>query len=141
MIQSDLFIVSRFGNHMLNIYHSFDNVEFYCLKSKTLKSLLWAPQSKLTKKKQSESSLDISKSTISYGLGWVVSYKKNTGKLEHVHHTGGAVGASSCLLIVPIEESNKNGGLVVSVLCNSQSVGDIAKFTQKVASVFLSDEE
>lgn len=102
------------------------------LKSSTIKTLLWMPQSDIPKKDKILEAVDISRSQFYYGMGWVVALNNNTNRLESVHHTGGAVGASSCLFIVPDE------GVVVAVLCNSQSLGEIAKFTQSVAKVFHS---
>jgi hypothetical protein len=50
------------------------------------------------------------------------------------YHTGGAVGASSCLLIVPNENQNEN--IVVAVLCNSQDLSEISKFTYEISKIF-----
>jgi hypothetical protein len=134
-----IFIIAlRFGNHMLNAYQDNSPADAYkLLTSSTIKSLLWSPQSNMPKKDSHlVGAIDFSKSTVSYGMGWVVSYNNNTGNLECVHHTGGAVGASSCLLIVPGEGSSRPGGLVVAVLCNSQNVAEIVKFTQSISKVF-----
>lgn len=123
----------KFGNHMLNAYQ--DNVSadaYKLLKSSTIKSLLWMPQSDIPKKDKILEAVDISRSQFYYGMGWVVSLNNNTNRLESVHHTGGAVGASSCLFIVPDE------GVVVAVLCNSQSLNGIVKFSQSISEVFHS---
>ena len=59
-------------------------------------------------------------------------------------HTGGAVGASSVLLIVPRDgggkedphaKSNPPHGVVVSILCNLQSVG-LTKLALDIAREF-----
>ncbi|XP_043933758.1 serine beta-lactamase-like protein LACTB, mitochondrial [Protopterus annectens] len=72
-----------------------------------------------------------------YAMGWgVVDQKQKYGhcrKQKHyISHTGGAVGASSVLLVLPKEVSSNTGnydeesppqGVVVAILCNMQSVG------------------
>lgn len=112
------------------------------IKSSTIKSLLWSPQStiplenKRGEKNYFATDLD---STVSYGMGWFIVQRKNDSSLKYVYHTGGACGATSCLLIKPYENSpneNIDGGVVVAVLCNSQDVAEISKLTFKLASVF-----
>lgn len=68
-------------------------------------------------------------------MGWVLLVNEMTKELECAYHTGGAVGASSCLLIVPNEKSS----MVVAVICNSQNVSEIVKFTKSVSQIFLDD--
>ena len=74
-----------------------------------------------------------------YGMGWMirpmekkVAHGRNQEMLAY--HTGGAVGASSVLLILPGKDNNNNNqsnveetpvtnGVVVAVICNMQGVG------------------
>jgi len=79
--------------------------------------------------------------TLGYGLGWAVRSKKKVAGFArddffYVSHTGGAIGASSVLLIAPKpvkQDSMLPQGVVVAILCNMQGVGlnqlavDIAK--------------
>ena len=60
--------------------------------------------------------------------------------IKYVYHTGGAVGATTCLLIVP-NDSNKHdvNGLVVSILCNSQDTREIVKFALNISEIFLKE--
>ncbi|XP_008137374.2 serine beta-lactamase-like protein LACTB, mitochondrial isoform X1 [Eptesicus fuscus] len=70
-----------------------------------------------------------------YAMAWGVVEKKQTygscrKQRHYASHTGGAVGASSVLLVLPEEldaESVRNKvpprGVVVSIICNMQSVG------------------
>jgi len=78
---------------------------------------------------------------LGYGLGWAVRSKKKVAGFArddffYVSHTGGAIGASSVLLIAPKpvkQDSMLPQGVVVAILCNMQGVGlnqlavDIAK--------------
>ena len=80
-----------------------------------------------------------------WGLSWGVSEEKTGFAFAEKHrfyagHTGGAVGASSVLLIYPREktsqdESNLPQGVVVAIICNLQSVG-LLKLATDVAQVF-----
>ena len=84
---------------------------------------------------------------LTYGLGWAVrKRKKNYGycmdQSHYVSHTGGAIGASSVLLVAPappstqpVDSSKLPQGVVVSVLCNLQEVG-LNKLAADVAAVF-----
>lgn len=71
-----------------------------------------------------------------YGMGWGVTAAKQECKFCEnndfcVHHTGGAIGASSVLFILPKNISKDEylkseplpKGIVVAVICNMQSVG------------------
>ncbi|XP_077591227.1 serine beta-lactamase-like protein LACTB, mitochondrial [Stigmatopora nigra] len=68
-----------------------------------------------------------------YGQGWLVMEKEQKygqcrKRRHYVSHTGGAVGASSVLLVLPSEEMEQGEiglpkGVVVSILTNMQSVG------------------
>ena len=80
-----------------------------------------------------------------YGLGWAVRPRvKNYGycmdQTHYVSHTGGAIGASSVLLVAPsssvdTDQSRLPQGVVVTILCNLQSVG-LNKLAADVAAVF-----
>ncbi len=129
----------KFGNKMLFMYqhHSDDNF----LKSETIANLLWTAQSKPENVKSKERELLCEPSeTVSYGLGWFVCFDKNNN-LKYAYHTGGAVGATSCLMIIPDRNNDSNktntpNGTVVAVLCNSHDSCEIVKFTLKVAEFF-----
>ena len=81
------------------------------------------------------------------GLGWMVSEEKDGqafGKINRFYaaHTGGAVGASSVLLIYPRKKEilTKNyvqipQGVVVAIVCNMQSVG-LSQLAINVAKLF-----
>nr|XP_061812800.1 serine beta-lactamase-like protein LACTB, mitochondrial [Nerophis lumbriciformis] len=68
-----------------------------------------------------------------YGQGWLVvekeqKYGQCRKRRHYVSHTGGAVGASSVLLVLPSEELEQGQivlpkGVVVAILTNMQSVG------------------
>uniref|UniRef100_A0A1A8I3H3 Lactamase, beta n=2 Tax=Nothobranchius kuhntae TaxID=321403 RepID=A0A1A8I3H3_NOTKU len=96
------------------------------LKPKTALDL-WAPVDK------TEASWD--KDGL-YGQGWLVveklqKYGQCRKRRHYVSHTGGAVGASSVLLVLPSEELDQRRGVtpvlpqgvVVSIITNMQSVG------------------
>ena len=82
---------------------------------------------------------------IGYGLGWLVQ-KEDAGVVGGksrpfcVGHTGGAVGASSVLMIAPAAESNSDvipQGIVVAVIFNLQEVGQMYSLGIKIAEEFL----
>ncbi len=135
---------------MLNFYSQADSSDQkrQLLKPSTVKSLLWSPQVKIPienkrgEKNYFDAHID---SIVSYGMGWFVVQRKNDSSLKYAYHTGGACGATSCLLIKPDDSSNaKNsngGGVVVAVLCNSQDVSDISKFTNHLASLYSDNED
>ncbi|MBN3301350.1 LACTB protein, partial [Amia calva] len=70
-----------------------------------------------------------------YAMGWLVVEKQQQfgqcrKRRHYVSHTGGAVGASSVLLLLPsdlvqteMETSTPPQGVVVTIICNMQSVG------------------
>lgn len=124
----------KFGNLMLKIYQTDDDVEKFIKKS-TLKSELWKPHS--FPQNKNNNLLSKTNEVCSYGLGWCLVMSE-MDSIKYVYHTGGAVGASSCLLIVPETESSKlkPNGIVVAVLCNSQNVNEISKFSQNIARIF-----
>lgn len=82
--------------------------------------------------------------SLGYGLGWaVVPVNKKYGFCEspyyYVSHTGGAIGASSVLLIAPKKvgagETKLPQGIVVAVLANLQGVG-LNKLASSIAQAF-----
>uniref|UniRef100_A0A3Q1HRF6 Beta-lactamase-related domain-containing protein n=2 Tax=Anabas testudineus TaxID=64144 RepID=A0A3Q1HRF6_ANATE len=96
------------------------------LKPKTVKDL-WAPVDK------TEAGWD---KDGMYAQGWLVveklqKYGQCRKRRHYVSHTGGAVGASSVLLVLPCEETDQHHGetlilpqgVVVTIITNMQSVG------------------
>lgn len=144
---SNVLDVVKFGNAMLYSYQA-DNVrsrgnsngfkyEQGYLKSETVK-MMWTPV------KKTENFEGIPNN--SYGLGWGVHSIKNPkpccqDQRFYVSHTGGAVGASSVLLILPRNDVHKNhgsfkqdvqvnddkppNGVVVAIIANMSSIGFI----------------
>ena len=114
------------------------------LKSSTVRSLLWSPQStipienKRGEKNYFAADFDV---TESYGMGWYIVQRKKDSSIKYAYHTGGACGATSCLLIEPKENfKNEDYGVVVAVLCNSQDASEISKFTMRLASVYSEND-
>ena len=79
-----------------------------------------------------------------YGLGWDIMQAKEEfafGKKHHFYaaHTGGSVGASSCLLIYPREKCDETKdrpqGVVVAILTNFYGVS-VKDLAIKVAQLF-----
>jgi serine beta-lactamase-like protein LACTB len=81
-----------------------------------------------------------------FGLGWaVVPYKKIHGRGReqrfYASHTGGAVGASSALVILPHHGEHLDdvkvppSGVVVGIFANLTSVG-LAKVAMEIATIF-----
>lgn len=127
--------LTKLGNLMLNFYQIDDNTDKF-IKQSTIKSHIWSTQS--LPNKNGNNNLSQENNLTSYGLGWflVLDESKN---LKFAYHTGGAVGASSCLMIVPDSENSNDKtpkGTVVAVLCNSQDVSEIVSFTQSIARIF-----
>ena len=80
---------------------------------------------------------------ISYGLGWMVAAEQPSSIEElsipsHVFHTGGAVGATSVLLVIPCAKkcSNPRCGICVVILTNLHSAGEIYQTALDVALLF-----
>lgn len=83
----------------------------------------------------------------SYAMGWcvmppVAHAEFSRDRRMYVSHTGGAVGASSVLLILPRAETSGEGiekliprGVCVSIIVNKQSVG-LSKTALTVAKLF-----
>lgn len=124
----------KFGNIMLKFYQTDDKLNQF-IKQSTIKSQLWKSQS--FPNGNNNNFLSRSDEVSSYGLGWFLVMNEME-KIKFVYHTGGAVGASSCLMIVPEADNtiSEPKGTVVAVLCNSQNVNEIAKFSQKIARIF-----
>ncbi|XP_026286493.1 serine beta-lactamase-like protein LACTB, mitochondrial [Frankliniella occidentalis] len=80
--------------------------------------------------------------TSGYGLGWVVTPPlSKCGGVEpqafSVNHTGGAVGASSILLIVPQEPTGQEipTGVTVAITVNMQAIG-LTRLARDIAAQF-----
>ena len=118
----------RFGNAMLYSYqrkpNDHKNSPAGYLKAETME-MVWSPVS------NTECMWD---SDGFYAMGWgSIPEKEQFGRLQRKYfsHTGGAVGGSSVLLVLPRDE-NKSGnpglksnprGVVVAIITNMQSVG------------------
>ncbi|KAG9340709.1 hypothetical protein JZ751_020299 [Albula glossodonta] len=119
-----------FGNAMLYSYQMAQVKDVTSLLPGFLKpetaKIMWAPVDK------TEASWD--KDGL-YGMGWLVvekqqDYGQCRSRRHYVSHTGGAVGASSVLLVLPSEPVEPRGkptappkGVVVTIITNMQSVG------------------
>ena len=76
-------------------------------------------------------------------MGWFLVHDEKDA-LRYVYHTGGAVGAISCLLIVPnkaggseqLSKKHHPDGLVVAVLCNSDTAAEIVKLSLGISKIF-----
>lgn len=84
-----------------------------------------------------------------YGMGWGVVPTQNNypfckSRNFYVTHTGGAIGASSVLLVSPRVESPNNEkpvrGIVVSMIANLQNVG-LNQTALEIAQVFHQVDE
>ncbi|CAF0994328.1 unnamed protein product [Brachionus calyciflorus] len=132
--------LTKFGNLMLKFYQTEDSLNKF-IKQSTIMSEMWTTQSK-PNKNGNDNLLSEPNEITTYGLGWclVMDERKN---LKYVYHTGGAVGASSCLMIVPESSDTFKSpkGTVVAVLCNSQNVSEIAKFTLSIARIFSDNNQ
>ncbi|KAM7337372.1 hypothetical protein ACRRTK_003491 [Alexandromys fortis] len=121
----------KFGNAMLYGYqvglfkNSNENLLPGYLKPETM-VMMWTPVPNTEMSWDKEGK---------YAMAWGVVEKKQTygscrKQRHYASHTGGAVGASSVLLVLPEEldpEALKNKvpprGIIVSIICNMQSVG------------------
>ena len=129
----------KFGNSLLFSYQNDSSTNY--LRQNTIRNYVWSKQSipVTNRKDKMEKPPIVSPLEKSfYGFGWQLVFddKKN---LKRVYHTGGAVGASSCLLIVP-KENEKSlypNGIVVVVLCNSDTTLGIVNFTHEIAKIFM----
>ena len=128
----------KFGNVMLYSYHH-DETLCGCLpgylKRETVTEM-WTPIKR---------TMGDEDKTTGYGLGWCVAPELlKHGKCGHqrfyVYHTGGAMGASSVLLLLPPDsnETHKPGqvkGVVVAILTNVGGVG-LTSTALKIAKKF-----
>ncbi|XP_037689695.1 serine beta-lactamase-like protein LACTB, mitochondrial [Choloepus didactylus] len=121
----------KFGNAMLYSYqvglfkNSNENLLPGYLKPETM-VMIWTPVPNTEMSWDKEGK---------YAMAWGVVEKKQTygscrKQRHYASHTGGAVGASSVLLILPeeLDEDATNSkvpprGIIVSIICNMQSVG------------------
>lgn len=78
-----------------------------------------------------------------YGLGWMICEEQKSPVIEmsiprHIYHTGGAVGASSILLIIPCPKkcSNPNCGVCLALLTNLHCAGEIYQKALDIALLF-----
>ena len=129
----------KFGNYLLNSYQK-DSSSNYLTQS-TMKNYVWSKQSvpvTIRKNKIDKTPIILPLEKTYYGLGWQLVYD-TSDSLKLVYHTGGAVGASSCLLIIPKlkENSLHENGIVVAVLCNSDTSAGIVNFTREIANIFI----
>ena len=126
------------------------------LRSSTVKEM-WTPV------KGTQMTWDRDSEGAGYGMGWgVVPHKSKPGTVDdqrfYVSHTGGAIGASSVLLIMPTDTDhvtrNNNKvldleqpfvvqtqgphprGIVVTILCNMQAVG-LNKTALQIVKLFV----
>lgn len=100
------------------------------LKPETVREM-WSPVATTTKK------------GTSYGLGWMVTKEQSASVNEsaipaHIHHSGGAVGATSMLLIIPCSNncSNPRCGICITILTNLQSANEIYQTALDIALMF-----
>jgi serine beta-lactamase-like protein LACTB len=145
-ILSNVTDLCKLGNKLIYYYQSSDTVdEKKFLKASTMRSQVWSTQSKPERSADREVFFEHDYD-VTYGLGWNLCFDRNRD-LKYVYHTGGAVGATSCLLIAPNNKSNYNektdthtpNGVCVAVLCNSQDVGDIVKFSYLISKIFADE--
>ena len=92
---------------------------------------MWSPVSATNRK------------ALSYGLGWMIGHEQRSSieQLtipEHVFHTGGAVGATSILLIIPCAQkcADPRCGTCVAVLTNLHSAEEIYSTALDIAMLF-----
>ncbi|KAL0269714.1 UNVERIFIED_CONTAM: hypothetical protein PYX00_007353 [Menopon gallinae] len=122
----------KFGNAMLYCYQQTASDKSGYLKQKTVQEM-WTPVE--------HSTMGWEKGA-GYGLGWVVvPHRNDIGGLDtqnfYIGHGGGAVGASSILMIVPRPSSERAipSGISVAVLTNLQDVS-CHKLAKKIAQEF-----
>ncbi|CAF4376475.1 unnamed protein product [Rotaria socialis] len=100
------------------------------LKSETIREL-WSPIVATNRK------------NTSYGLGWMIAKEQPSSINQcsipsHIYHTGGAVGATSIILIIPCSNncSNPRCGICISILTNLQSAREIYQTALDIALLF-----
>lgn len=80
---------------------------------------------------------------LSYGLGWMIGHEQSSSidQLtipEHIFHTGGAVGATSILLIIPCARkcADPRCGICIAVLTNLHRAEEIYSTALDIALLF-----
>ena len=126
----------QFGNCMLYSYQQKPETRLGYLKSETMQTI-WTPVE--------NTKLDWLKNSTGggYGMGWGVVPSSEDPPFSRdqqffVSHTGGAIGASSVLLILPTKEHVKSEaphGVVVAMIANLQSTG-LSIQALEIAKVF-----
>ena len=133
----------KLGNALLSIYHypkeDSDEHKQGLLKPSTV-TKMWSPI------------VNSNLKNFHYGWGWLVSSPRSVvGTTPHpkvVMHTGGAVGATSILLIQPRERHSNQSlnlpnsnpqGVVVAVLFNLESVKEVDKLAISIAEHFSAE--
>jgi serine beta-lactamase-like protein LACTB len=129
-VLSNVTDLCRLGDELIRCWQNEnddDEVGIRFLKSSTMKNV-WSPQVKRDSNEEM-AFLSAKGMQIWYGLGWNLAMDQQ-GQLNYVYHTGGAVGASSCLFMDP------RTGIVVAVLCNLQGAKEIVNFCYRLSQVF-----
>jgi len=100
------------------------------LKSETIREM-WSPVVSTNRK------------NTFYGLGWMIANEQTSSVDQltipkHIYHTGGAVGATSVLLIIPCTKncSNPRCGICISILTNLERAGEIYQTALDIALLF-----
>ena len=134
------------GGMLSNIYDLliYANTLLQCYQTKITNSLLTSKLLKTeTIREMWSPMVATKKKNIYYGLGWMVVKEQLSSVDEfsipfHVYHTGGAVGATSVLLIIPCSNncSNPRCGICVSILTNLQNAEDIYQTALNIALLF-----
>jgi serine beta-lactamase-like protein LACTB len=100
------------------------------LKAETIREL-WTPVTATNKK------------GTFYGLGWQIATEKPSSVNEstipaHIYHTGGAVGATSVLLLIPCSNncSNPRCGICIVILTNFENASEIYQTALDIALIF-----
>lgn len=116
--------------HQNKFPHSSSLSNHQLLKAETIRDL-WSPVA------------DTNREGISYGLGWMIGKEQPSSVSEsriprHVFHTGGAVGATSVLLIIPCSQncSNPCCGICIVILTNLEDAGEIYRTALDIALLF-----
>lgn len=122
-----------FANTLLQCYQTkLDNApdNKQLLKAKTIQEI-WSPVVATNKK------------YVSYGLGWMIVKEQSASVTElsipsHIYHTGGAIGATSVILIIPCSNkcSNPKCGICISILTNLHNARDIYQTALDIALLF-----
>ena len=133
----DLKSLVAFGNLMMSCYQGDQRC---LLKGGALRAMLVGGDEVLKREKVEECWKGVTiklKDKSQYGLGWFVD---DEAVSEHkvVYHTGGAVGASSVLMMLVRRQRRETGrlqGVVVGVACNLTDVS-LRKEALKISKLF-----